>query len=316
MNKPITVIIPNFNGAHLLLKNLPSVIKTAASASSTVNIIVVDDGSSDNSLEILAQNFPNIKVIVHEINRGFSEAIFTGVNAANTELLYLLNSDVQLDEESNLNLLADYFDEDDVFSVSPLILNDHGHITKHSWNRKLFKRGGLKFVEWSLDQAINARKSKKLPALYASGGSMMVRRSMFMALHGFHPLYKPFYSEDFDIGLRAWRRGWRSYFEPNAQVIHQSKGSIKENVRRAYVKQVRRRNNYILEWTHLPLTRLLATVLPLTMWQLLGEVLLLDRVNIKGFLTALPKLREVVLARREIKRQQKFSFLQVLKEVR
>ena len=144
---------------------------------------------------------------------------------------------------------------------------------------------------------------------------MMVRKSMFLELNGFHPLFKPFYSEDFDLGLRAWRRGWRSYFEPNVSVVHQSKGSIKENVRRAYVKQVRRRNNYILEWMHLPAIRLVTTVIPLTIWQLLGELLLLDRVNLKGFITALPKIREVIAARRELKKKQTLSLAEVLKAI-
>lgn len=314
MNNRITIIIPNFNGAHLLLKNLPSVIDAANSCSTTAHIVVVDDGSSDESLIVLEQQFPDVEVVAHENNRGFAEAVHSGVHAANTELLFLLNSDVQLNANC-LEPLADYFTESDVFSVCPLILNEKGAVTRHSWNRRQFKYGNLKPMEWDLSQAVNSRKTKKLPTLYASGGSMMVRKSMFLELNGFHPLYKPFYSEDFDLGLRAWRRGWRSYFEPNVSVVHQSKGSIKENVRRAYVKQVRRRNNYILEWMHLPATRLFATVIPLTVWQLLGELMLLDRVNLKGFVTALPKIREVIAARQELKNKQKLSLTEVLKEV-
>ncbi len=278
------------------------------------HIIVVDDGSSDNSLLVLEQQFPYVEVIVHEHNRGFSEAVHSGVHAADTELLFLLNSDVQININC-LESLAEYFNESDVFSVCPLILNEVGAVTRHSWNRRQFTFGNLKPVEWDLNQAVRLRTIRKLSTLYASGGSMMVRKSMFLELNGFNPLYKPFYSEDFDLGLRAWRRGWRSYFEPNVSVVHQSKGSIKENVRRAYVKQVRRRNNYILEWSHLPAIRLFTTVIPLTIWQLLGELLLLDLVNLKGFVTALPKIRAVIAARSEIKKNQRFSFIEILKEI-
>lgn len=314
MNKTISIIIPNFNGEQLLLKNLPSVINAAAGLPS-INIIVVDDGSSDNSLKVLTEYFPGIQVVIHEKNRGFSDAIYSGVLASNAELLFLLNSDVELKSNGEIfNVLAEYFNQEEVFSVSPLIVNDQGHITRHSWNRKILKYGRFKSVEWSIDQALSLRKSRKLTALYASGGSMMVRKSMFIALQGFHPLYKPFYSEDFDIGLRAWRKGWRSYFEPTVSVIHQSKGSIKNNIRRAYVKQVRRRNNYILEWLHLPLPRLFFTVIPLTLWQLLGEILLFDKINIRGFITALPKIQQIILARKEIKSQQKLTFAEILKE--
>ena len=315
LSNQVTIIIPNFNGAHLLLKNLPSVIETAKACSLKAHIIVIDDGSSDNSLLLLEQQFPNVQVVVHGHNRGFSEAVHSGVYAADTELLFLLNSDVHLNINC-LDPLAEYFNESDTFSVCPLILNEVGAVTRHSWNRRQFKLGNLKPTEWNLNQAIRLRKIKKLPTLYASGGSMMVRKSMFLELNGFHPLYKPFYSEDFDLGLRAWRRAWRSYFEPNVSVIHQSKGSIKENVRRAYVKQVRRRNNYLIEWMHFPVARLLTTVVPLTIWQLLGEILLLDRVNLKGFVTALPKIKEVITARNELRKTQKLSLGEILKEIR
>lgn len=313
MNNQITIIIPNFNGAHLLLKNLPSVVDAANAFSILAQIIVVDDGSSDNSLLVLEQYFPNIKVVAHKENMGFSEAVHTGVHAAQTELLFLLNSDVQMNVNC-LQPLASYFSEVDVFSVCPLILSETGIVTRHSWNRRQFKFGRFKPTEWDLTQALSLRKIQKLPTLYASGGSMMVRKSMFLELNGFHSLYKPFYSEDFDLGLRAWRRGWRSYFEPSVSVVHQSKGSIKENVRRTYVKQVRRRNNYIFEWMHFPVNRLVTTVIPLTIWQLLGEFLLMDWVNLKGFVTALPKIKLVIRARNELRRNHKLSLVEILKE--
>lgn len=314
MNNTLSIVIPNYNGAHLLAKNLPSVVQAAENYSGLAEIIVVDDGSLDNSLQILAGKFPQIQVVIKTVNHGFSEAIFSGVQAANTELLFLLNSDVELSDNC-LEALVAYFNEPDTFSVCPLIMNEKGNVSRHSWNRRQFKHGNLKPIEWDLSQALKLRKLKKLPTLYASGGSMMVRKSMFIKLHGFHPLFKPFYSEDFDIGLRAWRRGWRSYFEPSVSVIHQSKGSIKENVKRAYVKQVRRRNNYILEWMHLPLLRLFITIIPLTLWQILGEIMLFDRVNLKGFITALPRIQKVILARKEIKNYQKFTFYEVLKAI-
>jgi len=314
MSDSLTIIIPNYNGAHLLAQNLPTVVQAAEAYPNTVHIIVVDDGSIDNSLAILQDEFSQVHVVVHRKNQGFSEAIYSGVQAANTELLFLLNSDVQLNTDC-LESLAEYFSKPDTFSVCPLILDENGTVSRHSWNIRQYRRGNLKPVNWNLEAALFARQTRRLPTLYASGGSMMVRKSMFLELNGFHPLFKPFYSEDYDLGLRAWRYGWRSYFEPNVSVIHQSRGSIKENVRRAYVKQVRRRNNYIFEWMHLPFGRLLLCVLPLTAWQLLGELLLLDGVNLKGFTTALLKIPSVITARKELQKKQKLSFNEVLKQV-
>ncbi|HZV98557.1 MAG TPA: glycosyltransferase family 2 protein [Methylophilaceae bacterium] len=312
---PISILIPNYNGAHLLIKNLPSVIEASKAYPSHVDLIVVDDGSADNSLTILSTNFPEIKVVAHAENKGFSEAIFSGVQAAETEVMFLLNTDVQINADC-LKVLAGYFADLGVFSVSPLILNENEVVSRHSWNRREFKFGKFSALDWELTKAQSIRKQQKLPALYTSGGSMMVRKSMFMQLKGFHPLYKPFYSEDFDLGLRAWRRGWPSYFEPNVSVVHQSKGSIKENVKRAYVKQVRRRNHYILEWSHIPVTRLFTSVFLYTAWKLLGEIILLDKTNLKGFITALPRIKEIVRFRLELKSTEVYGLDEVLEKLK
>ena len=314
MNRNITIVIPNFNGAHLLRRNLPSVQHAASVYGKETQIIVVDDGSSDESIAVLQTEFPDIQIVIHEKNLGFAEAIYSGVQAANTELLFLLNSDVQPDE-SCLTPLADYFNEPDTFAVCPLIREEDGEINRHSWNIRKFQRGNLKLANWELNAALSARCERKLATLYASGGSMMVRKSMFLELQGFHPLFKPFYGEDYDLGLRAWRRGWRSYFEPNCSVVHQRQGSIKDNVKRERVKRIRRRNQYILEWMHFPAWRLWGSVIPLSIWKLLGELCLLDRVNLMGFATALPRIPAVLAARRELHNTQKLSLHQVLQQI-
>lgn len=315
MTPAFTIIIPNYNGAHLLERNLPSVLGCIDADRLSAQVIVVDDGSSDASLTVLKERFPAVDVVVHPENKGFSEAIWSGVQAARTELLFLLNSDVEL-KSGCLAKLLPYFDAEQTFAVCPLMLDEDGTVNRHSWNVRSFQRGNLKAVDWSLEAALGTRQHHTLPALYTSGGSMMVRRSMFMQLGGFHPIFKPFYGEDYDLGLRAWRQGWSSYFEPGASVIHQSRGSIKDNVKRDYVKQVRRRNKYLLEWIHLPAWRLWLTVIPLSLWQVLGELLLLDKVNLKGFGNALMRLGAVLQARRAIESTAKLSFAGILRKIR
>jgi len=151
-----------------------------------------------------------------------------------------------------------------------------------------------------------------LPTLYGHGGSMMLRKSMFQALGGFHSIYKPFYSEDYDLGIRAWRRGWASYFEPNISIVHQSVGSIREHVKMQYVKCIRRRNRYLLEWIHLTPGQLVFSALPLSVFQLLGEFMTFDKTNLKGFLFSLARIPQVLLARIEIQKTQKLALKEVL----
>lgn len=295
--QPITVVIPNYNGAHLLRRNLPSVLAAVARYGDDSKVIVVDDGSRDESLAVLRDQFPEVRCIVHPSNRGFAEAILTGVQHASTDLVFLLNSDVEL-HLGCLEKLAPYFDLPETFSVGPLILEEDGAMTRHSWNLRKFNRGHLVIEDWTLANAREMRQRGRLCSLYASGGSMLVSRGKFLALGGFHPIFKPFYGEDFDLGIRAWYRGWPSYFEPDATLVHQSQGSIKDMHKRERVRMIRRRNRYFLEWIHTPWSRLIGVTLPFSVMQLIGEMLIFDRINVRGFLETLPHLRDVITARR------------------
>lgn len=311
----ITVVIPNYNGAHLLRKNLPSVQAAIVAYAAPASIIVVDDGSADDSLMVLKQEFPKVQVVVHAKNQGFAEAVHSGVNAANTELLFLLNSDVAVQPDIFAPLAA-YFDDVDTFSVNPLIYDEQASVKRHSWNLRQFKSGALKLLNWTLDDALNRRKQgEKLAAAYAHGGSFMVRKSMFQHLGGFHPIYKPFYSEDYDLGLRAWRRGWASYFEPTVSIVHQSVGAIRENVKMQQVKCTRRRNRYLLEWIHLTPAQLIFSAIPMSLFQLLGELLMFDKTNLKGFFQAISKIPEVLAARKDISQTQKLTLNEVLNRI-
>jgi len=312
---PITVVIPNYNGAQLLHKNLPSVKAALALYDLQSTIIVVDDGSTDDSLQVLEKEFPEVQVVIHQQNKGFAEAIHSGVNAAKTELLFLLNSDVEVALNIFAPLVA-YFDNPNTFSVNPLILDEQGNNKRHSWNLRRMQSGRLKLQDWDLATAQKRRaKGDWLPAAYAHGGSFMVRKSMFLMLNGFHPIFKPFYSEDYDLGIRAWRRGWGSYFEPSVSIVHQSIGSIRANTKMKLVKATRRRNRYLLEWMHFSKTQLVCQALPFTIAQLLGELIMFDVVNLKGFYWAVKKVPEVLVARKQIAEAQSVSLSSVLHKI-
>ena len=144
---------------------------------------------------------------------------------------------------------------------------------------------------------------------------MMVRKSMFDTLGGFHSLFRPFYGEDFDLGLRAWARGWPSFFEPGVRVIHQEKGSISQTKKSAYVKTIQRRNRYLLEWLHFSKKQLLFSTLPASLIQLLGELLTLDITNLKGFLLACRELNRVRHARAELKEHRILTLENIVQKV-
>lgn len=295
-----SIIIPNFNGEKLLQSNLPSVIYESQAYQGGCEIIVVDDASSDNSIKVVEEKFPQVKLVRHKVNLGFSEGIASGVNAANHELVFLLNSDVQL-KTGCLNTLQTHFENPTTFAVNPLILNQDAIVSQSSWTRSKFKRGHLKLIPWDVSELSEMKdENKRFLTLYCSGGSVMMRKAMFQQLGGFSDLYKPFYYEDFDLGLRAWYQGWPSFFAPDAEVIHADKGTIENHFKSDMIKSTQRRNRYLLEWSHFPISRILLSTLPATLLQLLGELILVDKKNVKAFFAALRKLQAIRRCRKSM----------------
>src|SRR3990167_2922982 len=114
----ISIVIPNYNGRHLLEVNLPRVIKNAKGC----EIIVVDDASNDDSVSFLKKNYKDIKLIEKKNNSGFSSTVNLGVGNAKGELVVLLNSDAY-PEKNFLDNLIGYFNDPKVFAVGMLHRN-------------------------------------------------------------------------------------------------------------------------------------------------------------------------------------------------
>lgn len=309
---PITVIIPNYNGRHLLKQNLPAVIAATQNYSGIARILVVDDASQDDSKLMLEANFSSVDVVGHEQNLGFAEAVSTGIRECDTEFLILLNSDV-IPDKSFIAPLISHLQKPDVFSVSPLIIDEHNSVSKYSWNRRYIKRGKFVSTPWTLEEAINRAQTGELESLYASGGSMACKKSMFERLGGFDPIFKPFYKEDLDLGIRAWLNGWRTLFEPRSVVVHEEgQGSILENIRRDRVRCARQRNSLLLEWIHLSKSFLFFQFFPRYLRQLSLRIFSGDIIFYKGFAGAVRKLPEVLLARKKRGCEAQISFEDLL----
>lgn len=315
-----SIVIPNYNGAHLLRRNLPSVLMESDRYPGDCQIILVDDASRDRSAEIISLEFPDVVLVQHERNQGFAKAVHSGISAAANELILLLNSDVSL-LPGCIESLQHHFTDEETFAVSPLILDENGNVNEVSWPLSRFVRGHLKLIrsrgisagilEGDPDES-GSKAGNKLMTPYCSGGAAMLRRSKFRALGGFCAIYEPFYYEDFDIGLRAWYRGWPCYFAPGARVVHVEKSTIGSSFRSDYIKSIWRRNRYFLEWIHFPASRLLISTLPFTLLQVAGELALLKRAKLKGLCLAIIQIKDVIRARRETKKDRVYNLRDVL----
>lgn len=233
----VSVVIPNYNGEKLIEKNLPKVLAAKANPENQISeIIIVDDGSSDASASLVKSRFPEVKLIRHTKNRGFSAAVNTGVRAAKGELILLINTDV-LPEENFLEPVFKHFEDRKTFAVS---LHEKGY----GWARGIFSDGyiGLGMGEES--------KSAHL-SFYVSGGSGVFRRKIWVEMGGMdEKLLSPFYWEDIDICYRAAKRGYVNLWEPEGRVVHNHESTISK-FSKSYVQKVRERNQLLMLWKNI-----------------------------------------------------------------
>jgi GT2 family glycosyltransferase len=246
----VSVVMPNWNGTNLLAANLPYVISVCNEYPGQSEIIVVDDASDDESVTLLREKFSDaVRTLQHEQNRGFGAACLTGVNAARHELVMFLNTDVR-PLPGLLQPMARHFDDDDTFAVSPLVLSEDDRIESVSFRIPYLKRGRVHYRRWDWEKVLHQLPRPTI-TLWNSGGSALVSREKFMELGGFDPVFVPCYGEDEDLGVRAWRHGWRCYAEPAAAVVHPAGSSvISTRFSESDILTIRIRNSFFFDARH------------------------------------------------------------------
>ena len=208
-----SIIIPNYNGEDLLKENLSAVfVAKDLEANKILEVIIVDNGSSDGSIDYIKRNFPEVRLIKHKINRGFSAAVNTGARFAKGDLLVLLNTDVKPEKDFLVNTLS-HFANEKIFGVS---LHEKGYGPSIG----LFKDGFIVHEP-------GAEGNSKQYTFWVSGGSGVFRRSDWMKLGGMdEKLLSPAYWEDLDLCYRALKRGLRLIWEPNSKVVHNHESTV------------------------------------------------------------------------------------------
>lgn len=245
----ISVVIPNYNGAQLLPVALPALYKALQHSRLPFEVFLCDDASTDVSIAIVEKDFPWVKILTTAENRGFSPTVNRGIQAAEMSYLLILNTDVLLPEEYFEPLLR-YFDLADTFGVMTRIIG---------WESDSIQDGGkLPFFHWlKIKTSANyipqhACTDAWLPSMYLSGANALVSTEKIKKLGGFNELFEPFYVEDAELSLRAWRMGWRCYYEHKMYCRHKESATIRSKNRKAYIKRVYNRNKMLMHSIHLP----------------------------------------------------------------
>ena len=226
--KPVGIIILNWNGAALLRRYLPSVV--AANSNDIADVVVVDNGSTDESLSVLKQEFPDVRTLCFDKNYGYAE----GYNRAIRELGYrysvLLNSDVAATPEW-IRPLYEYMEEHpEVAACQPKILSDADH-TKFEYagaSGGFIDKHGYPFCRGRIFDTVetdNGQYNDITDIFWATGAALTVRTEEYLAAGG---LDKDFFAhmEEIDLCWRMQLAGYRVRVVPGSTVYHLGGGTL------------------------------------------------------------------------------------------
>ena len=249
----ISVVIPNYNGRYLLGEIISPLLDVLNELALPFEIIVSDDKSTDDSVSFLQSAYPRVKVIMNETNQGFAPTINRGIFAAQYSHLLLLNSDVKLTAGYFSGLLR-YFDKEDTFGVMGRMIGWDHDITRDGGKYPSFH--GLKIKTSGNYIPVEEKPGQLLYSMYLSGANAFVDRKKIIELGGFDELFAPFYVEDYELSVRAWRYGWKCYYDHNSICRHKESVTIKTKTKKNQVNKIYYRNKMYLHALHLPGTLL------------------------------------------------------------
>jgi GT2 family glycosyltransferase len=285
----------NWNGSRLMRQFLPSVIKNTPP--DIAEIVVADNGSTDDSIAMLKDEFPSVKVISLDRNYGFAEGYNKAIDLSGSEITVLLNNDVEVTPGWIDKPLAVFDSEAGIAAVQPKILSFR--------DRKRFEYAGAAggFIDiygypycrgrvLSVVEDDHGQYDAQADVLWATGACLFVRTAVFKKEGGLDGRFFA-HQEEIDFCWRLRSRAYRIVCTPQTAVYHLGAATLNaESPRKTFLNF---RNNLLMLYKNLP-EKDLRRVLRLRFW--------LDMIAAAKFLLeGNPKNAAAVFkARREFKK--------------
>jgi GT2 family glycosyltransferase len=216
----VTVVVVNHNGRGYLEECLGS-LRAQTYPADQIEVIFIDNASSDGSVELVRSAFPEVQVVVNDTNTGFSPAVNQGARLAAGTYLALLNNDAAADPTWLRAAVHELEGEPTIACVASKILRQDRVTVDYAGGQMAFYGHGFaRGVE--LDDTGDGRNRD---TLFASGGAMVVRTRTFLDVGGFDDSYFAFF-EDVDFGWRLQVLGHRVRYVPSSRVYHRHHGTM------------------------------------------------------------------------------------------
>ncbi|MCG2793171.1 MAG: glycosyltransferase family 2 protein [Weeksellaceae bacterium] len=246
----IAIAILNWNGKNWLEKFLPSVLRNCSDA----QICVIDNASTDDSLALLQNNFPQITIVQNESNCGFAAGYNLGLKAISADIYCLLNSDVEVTENWISPVIRLFSNDPNIAAIQPKIL-DYNQKNKFEFagaGGGMIDNLGYPYCRGRVFENIeldNGQYDDETEIFWASGCSLFIRSEDFWKMNGFDERFFA-HQEEIDLCWRLKNEGRKIYYCGKSAVYHVGGGTLKkENPEKTYLNF---RNNLSMMLKNLP----------------------------------------------------------------
>lgn len=276
------VVILNWNGVKLLEQFLPSVV--AHSHGDAYCIVIADNGSTDDSVEFLKKNYPDLRLIQLDKNYGFADGYNKAIQQVDAEYVVLLNSDVET-TENWLDSLIHFMDaHPDVAAAQPKIRSYHQpHQFEYAGAAGGFiDRYGYPFCRGRILVVVEEDKGQydvPIPVFWATGAALCIRRKEYLEAGGLDPRFFA-HMEEIDLCWRLQSRGKVVFCIPTSVVFHVGGASLsKDNPKKMYLNF---RNNLLMLYKNVPKSSFLFTFLMRFLFDFMAYLQLIQKGQFKS----------------------------------
>jgi len=250
------VVILNWNGRKFLEDFLPGVI---ANTGMDAEVIVADNNSSDDSVEFLTKNFPDIRIIKNRFNGGFAKGYNDALAQVDAKYYVLLNSDIEV-TPNWVKPVIDLMESDETIAAAQPKLRSFYEREKFEYAGAaggFIDKYGYPFCRGRIFQSLetdNGQFDDNYEIFWATGACMFVRADVFHKLGGLDSRFFA-HMEEIDFCWRAKIQGYKIMYCGNSTVYHVGGGTLpKQSWKKTYLNM---RNNSIMMFKNLPQNRLL-----------------------------------------------------------